>query len=62
MTSDYIKTKHIFLKTTLPKGRFVIIPTTFKYANLQLNYRVTIPNCNKLLDDLVPSSDNSGSC
>ena len=30
VTSDYIKTKHIFLKTTLPKGRFVIIPTTFK--------------------------------
>ena len=30
VTSDYIKTKHIFLKATLPKGRFVIIPTTFK--------------------------------
>ena len=30
VTSEYIKTKHIFLKATLPKGRFVIIPTTFK--------------------------------
>jgi len=30
-TSDYIKTKHIFLRTDLPKsgGRFVIVPTTF---------------------------------
>ena len=30
-TSDYIKTKHIFLRKELPKdgGRFVIIPTTF---------------------------------
>ena len=30
-TSDYIKTKHIFLRTNMPKtgGRYVIIPTTF---------------------------------
>ena len=30
-TSDYIKTKHIFLRASMPKsgGRFVIIPTTF---------------------------------
>merc|ERR1719414_210769 len=32
-TSDYIKTKHIFLRCRLPRhsgGRFVIVPTTFK--------------------------------
>jgi len=31
-TSDYIKTKHIFLRATMPRtgGRFVIVPTTFK--------------------------------
>ena len=32
-TSDYIKTKHIFLRCKLPRhagGRFVIVPTTFK--------------------------------
>ena len=30
-TSDYIKTKHIFLRTDLPRsgGRFVVVPTTF---------------------------------
>ena len=30
VTSDYIKTKHIFLRTKLPRGRFVLVPTTFK--------------------------------
>eukprot|EP00095_Tigriopus_kingsejongensis_P006591 maker-scaffold516_size150393-snap-gene-0.24 protein:Tk06591 transcript:maker-scaffold516_size150393-snap-gene-0.24-mRNA-1 annotation:"calpain t" len=29
-TSDYIRTKHIFLKKTLAKGRYVVVPTTFK--------------------------------
>lgn len=29
LSSDYIKTKHIFLKTTLPRGRYVLVPTTF---------------------------------
>ena len=32
-TSDYIKTKHIFLRCRLPRhagGRFIIVPTTFK--------------------------------
>ena len=33
VSSDYIKTKHIFLRHKLPRhpgGRFLIIPTTFK--------------------------------
>ncbi len=27
--SDYIKTKHIFLRTSLPAGRYMIVATTF---------------------------------
>ena len=26
--SDYIKARSVFLRTTLPKGRFVVIPST----------------------------------
>ncbi|XP_047739328.1 calpain-5 [Hyalella azteca] len=29
-TSDYIKTRSIFLREQLPKGRYVVVPTTFK--------------------------------
>ena len=28
--SDYIKSKHIFLRTSLSNGRYVLIPTTFQ--------------------------------
>ena len=28
--SDYIKSKHIFLRANLPRGRYVIIVTTFE--------------------------------
>jgi calpain-5 len=28
-TPDYVKTKHFFLKTKLPRGRYVVVPTTF---------------------------------
>ena len=29
-TSDYIKTRSIFLREQLPRGRYVVVPTTFR--------------------------------
>ncbi|KAF2349094.1 Peptidase C2 calpain large subunit domain III [Trinorchestia longiramus] len=29
-TSDYIKTRSVFLREQLPRGRYVIVPTTFR--------------------------------
>ena len=48
--SDYIKTKHIFLKTTLPRGRYAILPTTFKYV-----IRSYLRHCQKISCTLNPA-------
>ncbi|KAG1683975.1 Calpain-5 [Nymphon striatum] len=30
VTSDYVRTRAVFFKTTLPRGRYVIVPSTFE--------------------------------